>query len=224
MPGGSGGRIVKIDLLAPETDHLRQASEIIHSGGVVAYPTETTYGLGVDAFNAEAVERLFKIKGRDRSMPISVIIEDVKQLSVIAREVPSKTEALIKKFWPGPLTTLFERSENLPAALSGGTGKIGVRIPDHSVALQFLRVVKKPLTATSANRSGQPGAVTAKLVDESLGDAIDLILDGGDTPGGDESTVVDMTRYPPRLIRQGRVPFREILAEIGLSLTEDHDW
>ena len=224
MPVGSRGRIVRVDPLNPEADRLRQAAGVIHSGGIVAYPTETYYGLGVDALNTEAVERLFKVKGRDPAMPISIIIEDVKQLEVVAREVPSEARVLIEKFWPGPLTILFWKSERLSGVLTGGTNKIGVRIPDHTVALQFLRVVGKPLTATSANRSGRPGAVSAVSVDESLGDTIDLVLDGGDTPGGAESTIVDATFYPPRLVREGRVPFGEVLGAIGLGLTEDHDW
>ena len=224
MPIGSRGRIVRVDPLNPEADRLRQAVEVIHSGGIVAYPTESYYGLGVDAFNTEAVERLFIVKGRDPAMPISIIIKDVKQLEIIAREVSSEARVLIEKFWPGPLTILFWKSERLSGVLTGGTNKIGVRIPDHTVALQFLHLAGKPLTATSANRSGQPGAVSAVSADESLGDTIDLVLDGGDTPGGAVSTIVDTTCYPPRLIRKGRIPFAEVMDAMGLGLTEDHDW
>ena len=190
----------------------------------MAFPTETYYGLAVDPFNSKAVERLFRVKGRSRGQPISLVIDEIKRLEDITTGISPAASILIKKFWPGPLTLILKGSPRLPAALTGGTGKIGVRIPDHPVAVQFVRRATTPLTATSANRSGQPGATTAKAVRESLGTEIDLILDGGTTPNGLESTVVDSTLYPPRLVREGRIPFHDVLEAVGLSPTEDHEW
>ncbi|HEY5594963.1 MAG TPA: L-threonylcarbamoyladenylate synthase [Nitrospiria bacterium] len=224
MPGGSKGRVVKIDPSHPESEEIRRAARIIDSGGIVAFPTETFYGLGADPFNAAAVERLFRVKERDPSKPISLVVDEIKRLEGIVETIGPAATRLIRKFWPGPLTIVFKSSSRLPAVLTGGTGKIGVRIPGHPMALRLLRAVGKPLTATSANLSGQADAVTAAAVETALGPRIDLILDGGTTPGGLGSTVVDATFHPPRLIREGRIPYREVLQEIGLSPTEDHEW
>lgn len=228
MHGGFKGRVVKIDPLHPASglfqDAVRQAVGVIQSGGMVAFPTETFYGLGVDPFNAMAVERLFKLKGREPGKPILLVIDDIKRIDGIVKTIPDEAWSLIRKFWPGPLTLLFEASSRVTSALTGGTGKIGIRIPPHPVAQKFLQAAGQPLTATSANRSGQPGAATAEAAAETFGPELDLVLDGGPTPGGPESTIVDATLHPPRLIREGRIPFRDVLSSLGLSPTEDHEW
>ncbi|MBI3994917.1 MAG: threonylcarbamoyl-AMP synthase [Nitrospirae bacterium] len=224
MQDGSKGRVVKIDPLHPDPETVQEAVRVIRSGGVVAFPTETFYGLGVDPFNASAVERLFAVKGRDPGKPILLVIDDLKRAEGIVLAVSDDARSLIRKFWPGPLTLLFKGSSRIAPALTGGTGKIGIRIPSHPVALQLLRAAGQPLTATSANRSGQPGAALAGTVEETLGPQIDLIVDGGAAPGGPESTIVDVTLHPPRLIREGRIGFREVLNCLGLSPTEDHEW
>ncbi len=228
MQGGSKGAVVKIDLLASDPgayqEAVRRAVDVIQSGGIVAFPTETFYGLGVDPFNPGAVERLFEVKGREPGRPILLVVDDIKRLEDIVKAIPEEARSLIRKFWPGPLTLLFKSASHVTSALTGGTGKIGIRIPSHPVALHLLQAVGRPLTATSANRSGQPGAATAETVAETLGPSLDLILDGGATPGGLGSTIVDATLHPPRLVRDGQVPFRDILGCLGLSPTEDHEW
>ncbi|MEK6683296.1 MAG: L-threonylcarbamoyladenylate synthase [Nitrospirota bacterium] len=228
MQGGSKGRVVKIDPLLPEPgkvqEAVRRAIQIVRSGGVIAFPTETFYGLGADPFNAKAVERLFEIKGREPGKPILLVIDDMKRAEGIVKTISEDAGRLIRKFWPGPLTLLFESTSRVTSALTGGTGKIGIRIPSHPVALQLLQAAGQALTATSANRSGQPGAATANRVEKTIGPKLDLILDGGATPGGPGSTIVDATFHPPRLIREGKIPFRDILSSLGLSSTEDHEW
>ncbi|HEY5595566.1 MAG TPA: L-threonylcarbamoyladenylate synthase [Nitrospiria bacterium] len=228
MQGGSKGRVVKIDPVHPDPglarEALRKAIEIVRSGGVIAFPTETFYGLGADPFNAKAVERLFEIKGREPGQPILLVIDDIKRAEGIVKTISVEAWCLIRKFWPGPLTLLFESTSRVTSALTGGTGKIGIRIPSHPVALQLLQAAGQPLTATSANRSGQPGAAAAEAVEETVGPKLDLILDGGATPGGPGSTIVDATLHPPRLIREGKIPFGDILSSLGLSPTEDHEW
>jgi L-threonylcarbamoyladenylate synthase len=227
-PGESKGRVVKVDPLRSDPGRLQnvleQAAQIVRSGGLIAFPTETFYGLGTDPFDPAAVSRLFEVKGREPGKPIAIVTDDIKQAEELVTDITGEAWNLIRKFWPGPLTLLFRCTSRVTSALTGGTGKIGVRIPSDPVALQLLRVLGQPLTATSANRSGQPAAVTAERVKETLGPQIDLILDGGTTTGGPGSTIVDATLHPPRLIREGRIPFRDVLSSLGMSPTEDHEW
>jgi L-threonylcarbamoyladenylate synthase len=224
MQGGSKGRVVSTDPLHSDPRLFQEAVRVIQAGGMVAFPTETFYGLGVDPFNATAVERLFEIKGREPDQPILLVVDDIKRMEGIVQTISEEAWSLIRKFWPGSLTLLFKSSPRVTAALTGGTGKIGIRLPPHPVALQLLRSAGRPLTATSANRSGQPGATTAQAVVESFGPQLDLILDGGRTPGGPGSTIVDATLHPPRLVREGNIPIRDVLNSLGLSATEDHEW
>lgn len=224
MRSGSKERVVKVNADRPAPQAIREAARVLEKGGVVAFPTETYYGLGADPFHEAAVRRLFEIKDREPAKPISLVIDDEKRLKDIVKAVSPEASRLIRRFWPGPLTLVFHSSPRLPAALTGGSATIGVRIPNHPVALELLRAFGRALTATSANHSGQPSAATAEQVEKALGTDLDLILDAGPTPGGPESTVVDATLYPPRLIRKGPIPFRDVLMEIGLSPTEDHDW
>jgi len=228
MPGGSKGPIVKFDPLQSDSgtfqDAVQQAVGVIRSGGLVAFPTESFYGLAADPFNPKAVARLFQVKGREPGRPILLVVDDIKRLDGVIKSIPDEAQILIRKFWPGPLTLLFESDSRLTSALTGGTGKIGIRIPSHPVALQLLQAARLALTATSANRSGKPGATTAEMVAETFGPELDLILDGGATSGGPGSTIVDATLHPPRLIRDGGVPFRDVLGCLGLSSTEDHEW
>jgi len=226
--GGFKGQVVKIESLKPESGPSREAVEEavqrIRSGGIIAFPTETFYGLGVDPFNPAAVERLFAVKGRESGKPIPIIIDELIRAEGIIGTISEESRALIEKFWPGPLTLLFATSSRLSSALTGGTGKVGIRIPSHPVALRLLRAIGQPITATSANRSGVPGATSAAGVQEMLGEHLDLIIDGGETPGGTGSTIVDTSFHPPRLIREGKIPYQEILGCLGLGLTEDHEW
>jgi len=227
-PAGFKGQVVKIESSNPESgpsqEAIEEAVQRIRSGGIIAFPTETFYGLGVDPFNPAAVERLYASKGREAGKAIPIIIDELGRVEGIIGTISAESRTLIKKFWPGPLTLLFATSSRLSSALTGGTGKIGIRIPSHPVALRLLRAIGQPITATSANRSGQPGATTAAEVHEMLGEHLDLIVDGGETPGGIGSTIVDTSFHPPRLIREGKIPYQEILDCLGIGLTEDHEW
>jgi len=199
--------LLKIDPLNPETALLDHAVEILREGGVVAYPTETFYGLGVDAKNEKAVERLFSIKGRDFRNPVPVIIGDASDLDQAVTEIPFIGRELIGRFWPGPLTLIFPAAPSIPSRLTAGSGKIGIRVSSHPIARLLSRKLAGPLTSTSANRSGQKECITAQEVMEKIGDDLDLIIDGGETPGGKGSTILDITRTPPVVLRAGVIDY-----------------
>jgi L-threonylcarbamoyladenylate synthase len=185
---------------------LREAGEVVRGGGVIAFPTETFYGLGVDPFNVPAVQRLFDLKGRSLQMsPILVLIRARHELSALVSEIAPAAERLMQACWPGPLTLVFRAAAAVPSVLTAGTGTIGVRLSACRDVQRVLEVLGGPLTGTSANRTGQPPATTAEEVERALGAAVDLIVNGGPTPGGLPSTVVDTTVNPPRVIREGRV-------------------
>lgn len=195
---------------------LREAAAIVRGGGIIAFPTETFYGLGAHPFDARAVQRIFDLKGRGlRDAPILVLIRSRADLESLAVEITPAAERLMEACWPGPLTLVFRASEKVPPVLTAGTGTIGVRLPAHPDVQRLLEAVGGPLTGTSANPSGRPPAATAAEVERVLGDGVDAILNGGATPGGLPSTVVDTTVTPPRLIREGRVPTAAVLSIIN---------
>jgi L-threonylcarbamoyladenylate synthase len=195
---------------------LHQAASVVRDGGVIAFPTETFYGLGVTPWDSAAVQRLFALKGRSTaSSPILVLIRHPKDLESLIAEISPSAELLMKGCWPGPLTIVFRASSRVPPLLTAGTGTVGIRL-SAAVSLQrLLNAVGGPLTGTSANRSGALPAVTAQDVQASLGVDVDLILDGGRTPGGFASTVVDTTVMPVRLIREGALSRNAVLSVIG---------
>lgn len=198
----------------------RSVSQIVHDGGVVAVPTETYYGLGVNPFNEPAVDRLLHLKGRANGQPILVLIGQRTQLSLLVREVSSVATFLMDTFWPGPLTILFAAHSSLPHNLTAGTDTVGVRLSSCRPLVELLAVTG-PLTGTSANRSGGLPAQEANQVQETLGQDVDLIVDAGPTPGGPPSTVVD-ARDTVRLIREGAVTrqmLQNVLQTRGISLT-----
>lgn len=164
-------------------------SEVLRAGGVVAIPTETYYGLGADPFNAAAIDRLLAIKGRPDGKPTLVLIGDQAQLDRLVDHIPSAAKALMEAYWPGPLTLVFQASNQLPDNLTAGTGTVGVRLTSCDALARILREIG-PLTGTSANRSGMPPAQTARDVHDSLGEDISIIVDAGTTPGGPPSSVV----------------------------------
>lgn len=192
---------------------LRHAVDIVNNGGTVAFPTDTVYGLAVSPFNHEYIERIFVVKGRNSSRAIAVLIGDLSQLDRIAESPGDLALRLAGKFWPGPLTLIVPRNPELPHALAT-TPTIGVRIPDHPVALKLLRMAG-PLAVTSANISGQENTNTAQEVLDQLAGRIHLIIDGGRTPGGIPSTVVDCTKPKPVLLRPGPVSMAEIQSVLG---------
>jgi len=180
---------------------LEKAAEIILRGGLVVYPTETFYALGANALNKKAVEEIFRVKKRPLSKPIPIIIADKSWLKDLVIEVPEVAIHLIKKYWPGPLTIVFRASNKLPSNLTGGTGKIGIRVCSHPLAQRLVSLVKVPITATSANISGEPPPNSIESV--SL-NGIDII-DGGPVLGRVPSTIIDVTSTPPVILRQGAI-------------------
>lgn len=190
-------------------EDLATACAILRNGGVVAFPTETYYGLAVDPFNREALARLFALKGRSAAKPVLLIIDNPSQLSTLVTEIPAPLAPLMEKFWPGPLTLVFPGLASLPGMLTGGLGTIGVRISSHLVARRLVRAFGGPITATSANLSGHPAASSADGVREQLGAGVDMILDGGETPGGLGSTILGCRDGGILLLRNGVISFSE---------------
>jgi L-threonylcarbamoyladenylate synthase len=203
-------------LLAQDPEMLARALKALQRGGLVAFPTDTVYGLGVLAFNAAAVERIYVAKNRPVDKAISVLIADPSDLAKVTLKVAPMAAGLAARFWPGPLTLILEKHPNLPEALSSGQ-TVGVRIPDHAVARALLRRAG-PMAVTSANLSGQPSPSTAQEVYVQLGGRIALIIDGGKTPGGMPSTVLDCTGREPRILRPGPVSEDEIRSVLGQCL------
>lgn len=181
----------------------QRVKTVTQRGGVVAIPTETYYGLGVDPFNPEAVDRLLTVKGRGDGQPILVLIGSLGQLPLLAQSIPSVASILIEAFWPGPLTILFPASPSLPRSLTAGTGMVGVRLSSCRPLCELLQRIG-PLTGTSANRTGAPPAQTPEEVQDALHGEVELIVDDGRTPGGLPSTVVDLGESP-RIIREGAI-------------------
>ncbi|WP_417914617.1 L-threonylcarbamoyladenylate synthase [Candidatus Electronema sp. JM] len=201
---------------------FQEAARLLRQGGLIAFPTETYYGLGVDPFNAEALRRLFAVKRRAADKPVLVLVADQSQVPLLAEEMPEPLRLLMKRYWPGPLTLIFPAKKNLPKLLTGGTGTVGIRQSPEPTAARLLAAFGGPITATSANRSGKEGAVTAAEVEMAFGAEIDLILDGGKTPGGAGSTLVGWDGQALRCCREGRIPFAEIAAFLAAVNTKEH--
>lgn len=195
---------------------LDKAAQVLHEGGLVAFPTDTVYGVGALVFREDAVERLFTAKIRDRSKAIPVLLANVRALHRIAKRVPPAAWQLAGAFWPGALSLVLEKSAFVPDAVTAGGPTVAVRVPDHPLALALIERVGSPLATTSANLSGQPSSVTADEVEASLGDSVDLILDGGRCPGGVASTVLDLTVTPPRIVRPGPIRWEDLAPLLGL--------
>ena len=178
---------------------------MLWESGLVAFPTETFYGLGANALDPEAVARVFRAKGRPADKPLLVLVDSVAMAARVAAEIPLRAHRLMGRYWPGALTLVLLAHAELPPALTAGTGTIGVRLPDHPLARALVRAATVPVTAPSANPHGAPAPRTAAAVVAALGEAVDLVLDGGATPGGLPSTVLDLTGRVPRVVRAGRV-------------------
>jgi len=206
----SSERVIRVNPLHPQPELIAQTANLIHRGGIIALPTETYYGLCADALNPQAIERIYKIKERDRGKPILILVEARGRINTIVKPFSPMVERLMAAFWPGPLTILFPASDRIPIELTAGSGKIGIRVPSHPVARALLRVCRSPLTGTSANRAGEPSSRTAEEVINSLGQELDLVLDGGPTPGEKPSTILDCTVSPFQVVREG-ILSREIL-------------
>ena len=197
------------------SDELAQAVTCLQGGGIVAFPTETYYGLAVDPFNEKALRALFRLKARDIQKPILVLISSTGQLEEIVDSIPELYQPLMKDFWPGPLTLIFPGRKNLSPLLTGGTGTIGIRISSNTIAAELCRRWGQPITATSANISGMTPAACAEDAKEIFGSAIDCIVDGGRTPARRCSTIVGIRQSRLQLFREGQVGFPLILQSLG---------
>ena len=204
----------EIDPQKPELEIIAEAAAIIEQGGVLAFPTRCLYGLGADAFNPEAVERVVQIKQRSEENPILVLIDSRRQLISLVKHVSPVADAIMDAFWPGRVTLVFEARDSLPGPLTARTGKIGVRLSGHPVASALAKHVQRPLTGTSANISGQPGCYRARDLDPAITNQLGLILDAGTLIGGVGSTVVDMTVTPPQILREGAITSLDLQSRV----------
>lgn len=211
--------MLKVDSQNPKSEKIRIAADFIKKGGLVAFPTETVYGLGADALNPKAVLAVFEAKKRPLDNPPIVHVGSVSDVFRLVGEVPSKAEKLVEAFWPGPLTLIFKRSVIVPEVTVAGLDTIAIRMPNHNVALALLVESRCPIAAPSANLAGKPSPTTAKHVLDDLDGRIDAVLDAGPTRIGVESTVLDMTVEPPQILRPGGTPYealKEVLGDVRL--------
>lgn len=213
-------QVLTVNPVSPEPEIIVLAARLIRAGRLVAFPTETVYGLGANALDVAAVERIFIAKGRPRTDPLIVHISSPGQISAIAAEVPVEALSLVERFFPGPLTLIFRRSSSVPDAVSAGLDTVAVRMPAHPVALALIEAAGVPIAAPSANLFTHPSPTTAQHVLDDLGGRVDLVLDAGPCPIGLESTVLDMTHMPFRVLRPGGTPveaLREVIPGIVVS-------
>ena len=207
--------VLKVDSQQPDIEKIRAAADIIRKGGLVAFPTETVYGLGADALNPKAVLSLFKAKKRPLDNPPIVHIQNIHDVYTLAEQVPPKANQLMKEFWPGPLTLVFKRSKNVPDVTTAGLSTIAIRMPQHTVALALIKESHCPLAAPSANLAGKPSPTSADHVFADLNGRIDAILDAGPTRIGVESTVLDLSTDPAMILRPGGTPLEALRSVLG---------
>jgi L-threonylcarbamoyladenylate synthase len=204
-------RRVFVDPAAPQRDAIEEAAKWILSGGVIAMPTDTLYGLGADPFSTEAIARVFDVKGRATERALPLIAADALQVEAHLGPLGALAARLAGRFWPGPLTLLVAAPPSIAHAVSGGTGRVGVRVPADSVARAICAVAGRPVTATSANISGEPASADPADIERTLGDRIDLLIDAGPTRGGAPSTIIDVTGLTPTLVRAGAIAWEDVL-------------
>jgi L-threonylcarbamoyladenylate synthase len=212
--------LLTVNPVQPECDVIRQAAKVIRRGGLVAFPTETVYGLGADALNPEAVSRIFAAKERPFYDPIIVHIARTEELLLVARDLPPQVDILSQRFWPGPLTLILPRADALSTLVTAGLDTVAVRMPDHPVALALILAAETPIGAPSANLFSHVSPTTAQHVLDDLGDRVELILDGGPTRIGIESTVLDISGDRPTILRPGGVSremLESVLGEVALA-------
>ena len=194
------------------------AARILAEGGLVAFPTDTVYGVGAHAFQPDAVERIYTAKIRPRDKAIPILLAQADDLPLVAEGITETAWLLVERFWPGSLTLVLPRKASVPDVVSAGGSTVAVRVPDHPAPLALIAALRAPLAATSANLSGHPSPVTAQEVKAELGGHIELILDGGRCPGGVPSTVLDLTTDPPAILRAGAIAVEEIKAALANTL------
>ncbi len=203
-------RILTVDPRRPGPEAVGQAAGKITAGGVVVFPTRGLYGLGADAFNLSALERVYRIKQRPENKPILVLVRFVDDVLRLAAEVPETARRIMDRCWPGRVTLVFAARPEVPGLLTAGSGKLGIRLPGHPVAAALVAAAGGPITGTSANIAGEPGVSQVEDLSKEVADRVDLILDAGPLEGGAGSTVVDVTVDPPRVLREGAVPVSEL--------------
>jgi L-threonylcarbamoyladenylate synthase len=217
--------VLPVDGETPEPDVIREAAACLLRGGLVAFPTETVYGLGANAFDPEAVRRIFAAKGRPSSDPLIVHLASSADIPLVASGFPATASRLADAFWPGPLTLLLPRRSSLPPDVTAGRDTVAVRVPAHPVAAALLREAGVPIAAPSANRFGHTSPTQSRHVVDDLGDRVDIVLDAGSTPWGVESTVLDPLQSPPVILRPGGITRGQIESVIGairLARPEEH--
>ncbi len=213
-------RIIKIDENKIDKKLIEEAVEVIRNGGLVAFPTETVYGLGANGLDEEAVKKIFLAKGRPQDNPLILHVHSIEQVEDLVEEIPDLAKLCMDKFWPGPLTIILKKSKIVPDIISAGLDTVAIRMPENKIALELIKQSNLPIAAPSANRSGKPSPTSAKHVIEDLMGTIDMIIDGGDTGIGLESTVIDLSTDIPMILRPGGVT-REELSEIIPNITID---
>jgi tRNA threonylcarbamoyl adenosine modification protein (Sua5/YciO/YrdC/YwlC family) len=200
----------RINPIQPESEKIEEVVRLIQKGGVAAFPTDTVYGLGVDAENRKAVTRLYQAKNRSSTKPLVLFIAEKKKVSYFAQSISLKAKRLIREGWPGPLTLIFKAASFCPPALINEEGKVGIRFPAHPIPQGIIKKGKFPLATTSANISGKKSPLKLQEINRTLKNKIDLLIDGGESPLGKESTVIDVTGFSPRLIREGYLSWEKI--------------
>jgi L-threonylcarbamoyladenylate synthase len=208
-------RVVAIDPVTPDRVAIAEAASIIRAGQLVAFPTETVYGLGADGLNPIALGHIYAVKGRPSDNPLILHIASRDQLSLVAADIPTIAHRLVQAFWPGPLTLILPKTSGVPDLATAGLTTVAVRMPAHPVALALIRAAQKPLAAPSANRSGLPSPTTAQHVFDDLRGRLPLILDAGPSHIGLESTVLDVTCTPPVILRPGGIAREDIEGVVG---------
>lgn len=208
--------IIKVDISKPNWDkQLEYAAQVLRDGGLVAFPTETVYGLGANALDQAAVEGIYRAKGRPSDNPLIVHIAETSTLKELTSSIPGAAAKLMEACWPGPLTLLMPKSDKIPAIVTAGLDTVGIRMPSNPIALELIRKSGIPVAAPSANSSGRPSPTLAKHVIEDLSGKVDVIIDGGHTKVGVESTVLDITVEPPMILRPGGVTFEKLTRLLG---------
>ncbi|WP_034600630.1 L-threonylcarbamoyladenylate synthase [Clostridiisalibacter paucivorans] len=204
-------RVFDIDPNSIDFDKIKIGGDILKNGGTVAFPTETVYGLGANALDEGAISKIFEAKGRPQDNPLIVHISDIEEIYPLVREVPVEARRLMDKFWPGPLTIIFEKSQKIPLKITGGLNTVAIRMPSHSIARALIKSADMPIAAPSANTSGKPSPTTAEHVIADLMGKIDMVIDGGPTGVGLESTVLDLSAGIPTILRPGGITKEDIL-------------
>lgn len=200
-----------MDPVLPDPVVIREAATVVAAGGLVIFPTRALYGLGVDAGNPSAIARLFQVKGRAETKPVSILIKSRDMLPALVEEIPAAAVALMDRFWPGRLTLVFRSAAGVSEQLTAGTGKIGIRVPEHPVAAALVNALSGPLTGTSANISGSPGASRIEDLPLDFLNQVDLVLDVGPLSGGVGSTVIDVTTCPAQVLREGAISRKALM-------------